>query len=738
MVSLLVVVTAFSQPHVEKMVDSLIVKMTFEDKVGQLNQLDGRMDMAKLEAMIRAGQISSLMNIVDPVEIDRLQKIAVEESPAGIPILFSRDVVHGFHTMLPIPLGQACSFDPDLVREGARMAAVEATEYGIRWGFAPMIDVSRDSRWGRIAESFGEDPLLNARMGLSQVEGYQNGDLSSPTSLAACAKHFVGYGAAEGGRDYNGAYLTERQLRDTYLVPFRQALTNGCASVMTSFQDNDGLQVSANKWLLHDVLREEWGWDGVVVSDYGSIGQLVRHGIAETRKDAARLGLNCGSDMDMSSKVFLAFAKELVEEGAVEMSVIDNAVRNVLRLKVRLGMFKDPYTRKSTGSTASQAHLDIAEKAAEESVVLLKNNGILPLKKDAGLKILVTGPLANAHYDQLGTWNMDGDTTLTVTPAMAFLGLEGCEVVYVPGLDYSRDRDRSQWKKVSKAARKADVILAFMGEEQIVSGEAHSLADINLYGEQKDFVKMLHETGKPVVVTVMAGRALTVEEEVGLSDAFIYSFHPGTMGGKALADVIFGDVNPSGKLPITFPRHVGQIPIYYNAFRHGRALKTNRSVPIDQIPRSGKQSVLGHICTYLDYGSKPLFPFGYGLSYADFSFGELSVEAKQLKRDGVLRFTVPVTNSGPVDGQEVVQVYVRDVAASLSRPVLELKDFKKVHIPHGETVEVQFEIPVNSLGFHDINCRYVVEPGKFKVTVSNCSDFEYCPTAQTFTINVVE
>lgn len=550
----------------------------------------------------------------------------------------------------------------------------------------------------------------------------------------------MGYGAAEGGRDYNGAYLTERQLRDTYLPPFRHVMQNGCASVMTSFQDNDGLQASANRWLLNDIVRGEWGWDGLIVSDYGSISQLVRHGIAVNGKDAARIGLNCGSDMDMTAKVFLKYAEELISEGAVSMETIDHAVRNVLRLKVRLGLFDNPYSRENTGSTASEKHLDIVRKAAAESAVLLKNDGILPLDGNERMTILVTGPMADAPYDQIGTWNMDGDTTLSVTPRMAFEELKSrkLDVIYVPGLEYSRDRDTSGWEAVRKAAADADVILAFLGEEQILSGEAHSLADIDLIGMQKEFVRMLAGTGKPLVASVLAGRALTIEEEVGLCDAMIYSFHPGTMGGPALADVIFGKVNPSGKLPVTFPRHVGQIPIYYNAFRHGRNLTNRNSRPLYEIPRSGKQSVLGHSCTYLDYGDKPLFPFGYGLSYTSFEIGKVTISEDTLERTDTLHITVPVTNTGATDGAEVVQVYVRDQFASLSRPVKELKEFRKVFIKSGCTSVVEFAIPVETFGFHDIDMRYVVEPGKFDILISTCSEPERCPTARTFTIDVTD
>lgn len=731
--------SAFAQSAEDAFVNARLAKMSLADKIGQLNQLEGRMDMATLEAEIRAGRVSSLMNIVDPEEVDRLQRIAVEESPCGIPIIFSRDVIHGFKTMFPIPLGQASGWDAGIIEECARIAALEATEAGIRWGFTPMIDVSRDSRWGRIAESFGEDVLLNSLFGLAVVRGFQGEDLSSPFSIAACAKHFVGYGAARGGRDYNGTDLTERELRDTYLEPFRYVMQNGCASVMTSFQDNDGLQVSANKWLLRDVIRGEWKWDGVIVSDYGSIGQLTRHGIASSRKEAARLGLNCGSDMDMQSKVFVAFLQELVADGSVKEADIDNAVRNVLRMKYRLGLFAHPYAQKETHATASPAHIDAALRAAEESAVLLKNDGVLPLNTSRKTTILLTGPMADAAYDQLGTWDMDGDTTLTVTPRKAFAARDSKQlrILYEPGLEYSRDCSKGSWKKVQRLARKADYIVVCLGEEQILSGEAHSLADIGLKGAQKEYVRFLAGTGKPLIATVMAGRATTISEELESCNAMLYQFHPGTMGGEALARIIFGECNPSGKLPITFPKTAGQIPIYYNEFRTGRSGDNKRAVSsLDQIPRSAKQSVLGHDCRYLDAGTKPLFPFGYGLSYTTFSMGEPELKTSLLGMNDTLHFSVPISNIGDRSGKEVVQVYVTDRYASVSRPVKELKDFRKVELAPGQSTNLDFSIPVQSLGYHNLQCKYEVSPGSFEVLVADCSDPEMAGCSKSFGFTV--
>lgn len=728
------------KPSEEQFIEDLLSRMSIDDKIGQLNQIDGRIDLKELEKQIRAGRVSSIMNIVDPELVDHLQKIAVEQSPAGIPIIFSRDVVHGFKTMLPIPLGQAAAWNEELVERGARMAAMEASEAGIRWGFAPMIDVSRDSRWGRIAESFGEDALLNARLGAAQVRGYQTRDLSSPTAIAACAKHFVGYGAARGGRDYNGSDLTWRELLETYLVPFKAALDAGCASLMTSFQDNDGLQVSANKRLLKGVLRDDWGWDGTVVSDYGSIGQLTKHGIAENPKHSARIGLECGTDIDMMSKVYLRFGKTLLEEGAVSIGQIDDAVRNVLRLKYRTGLFERPYTQKETALTASREHLDIALDAALESAVLLKNNGVLPLRADRPLTVLLTGPMSDAAYDQLGTWDMDGDTTLTVTPKSAFLARnsKSLKVLYEPGLRYSRDKDRSGWTRVKSKARKADVIIVCLGEEQILSGEAHSLADIGLKGAQKEYVQFLSGLGKPLVASVMSGRANTLGDEAPLCDALLCQFHPGTMGGEALARIVFGEAVPSGHLPITFPKMVGQCPIYYNEYRHGRALQNARAVAsLDDIPRGAKQSVLGHDCRYLDAGTKPLYPFGYGLSYADFEYGELSVESRTLQKTDTLRFSVNVKNTSEKwDARELVQVYVRDNAASLSRPVKELKAYRRQFVKAGTAETVSFEIPVADLGFYDIDYQYVVEEGTFTVEVGDCSDKDFGKNHIQFEIKV--
>ncbi len=714
---LLVGLSAFAQASVESRIDSVMARMSVREKIGQLNQLDGRSKVPYLESLIQNGQLGSIMNVVDYKEINRLQKMAME-NPPYIPIVFSRDVVHGFRTMLPIPLGMAASFNPSLVEEGSKVAAVEASENGIRWGFGPMIDVSRDARWGRIAESFGEDVLMNRLFGAAVVRGYQWDDLTNPSTMAACAKHFVGYSATEGGRDYNSTYLTDRQLRDIYLPPFKAAVDEGCASIMTSFNDNDGLPTSANPWLLRDVVRDEWGFDGVVVSDWGSVGEMTNHGIAVDKKDAARIGLNCGTDMEMSSKTYIRYGEELIEEGAVDMEVLDAAVRNVLRLKFRLGLFDNPYVADpSVVMTGCEEHLDAAERIVEESVVMLKNDGVLPLDKSVRT-ILLTGPLADAPHDQLGTWTMDGDTSMTVTPADYFRKAFGrkVKVVYQPGLRYSRDRDTSSFAALRAKAAEADVIVACLGEEAILSGEAHCLSDIGLKGEQTALLEMLASTGKPVVSVFMAGRPMTIAHEVELSSAVLYAWHPGTMGGKALARIIKGEVNPSGKLPVTFPLHVGQTPMYYGYKPTGRGQKA--MTPIDEIPLNAKQSVLGHSCSYLDTGIKPLFNFGFGLSYTEFALSDMKAS---VEGDSV-RVTAVLSNVGSVDGAEVVQLYVRDVKSSRTRPVKELKAFEKVWLEAGETRTVELSVPVSALGFYSERDTYVVEPGEFKLMLGTSSE----------------
>lgn len=698
-------------------VDSLLAQMTLEEKLGQMNQLSP-WNYDELAERVRKGEVGSILNYVDAETVNKIQKVAVEESRLGIPLLMARDVIHGYKTIFPIPLGQAASFDPEVVREGARVAAVEASADGIRWTFAPMIDISRDPRWGRIAESCGEDPYLTAVMGAAMVKGFQGDSLNDPTSIAACAKHFVGYGAAESGRDYNSTFLTERQLRNVYLPPFKAAAEAGCATFMTSFNDNDGVPSTANRFILKDVLRNEWKYDGMVVTDWASAQEMINHGFCANEQEVAEKSLTAGVDMEMVSETFIKNLKQSLSENRVSMADIDNAVRNVLRLKYRLGLFENPYISTSQEVKYAEAHLAAAQKAVERSVILLKNNNqTLPLQ---GVRtVAVVGPLADAPYEQMGTWVFDGEKEQTRTPLRALKEMYGNQVkiLYEPALAYSRDKDKSRFPQAVSLARQADVVLAFVGEEAILSGEAHSLADLNLQGAQSELIQALSATGKPVVTVVMAGRPLTIGKEVALSSSLLYAFHPGTMGGPALADILFGKVNPSGKTPVTFPKMVGQIPMYY-AHNHTGRPALEKEMLIDEIPVGAGQTSIGCRSFFLDAGTAPLFPFGYGLSYTTFSYADLQLKNAQLTAADTLTVSAAITNTGKYEGTEVVQLYVQDKVGSVTRPVKELKGFQRVTLQAGETKRVSFSLPVKELAFWNLNMDYVVEPGDFTVWVA--------------------
>ena len=711
--------TVGSTPEIEQRVERLLSRMTLAEKIGQMNQVSAGGDVANYADALRKGQIGSILNEVDPVKVNEFQRISLEESRLGIPLLVARDVIHGYHTVFPIPLGLAATFDPALVEEGARIAALEATAQGVRWTFSPMLDIARDPRWGRIAEGSGEDVYLDARMAEAMVHGYQGRQLDT-TSMAACIKHFVGYGAAEGGRDYNSTFLTERQLRNVYLPPFQAAVEAGAMTLMTSFNDNDGVPSTGNTFVVKDILRGEWGFDGLVVTDWNSMGEMIAHGFGVDRKDVARKALDAGVDMDMMTYGFLSHLEELVKTGAVKESAIDDAVRNILRVKVQLGLFEHPYVDVEKGAAVQYApeHLAAAQRSAEESAILLKNDGVLPLKADAVRSILVTGPMADAPHDQLGTWAFDGDKTHTVTPLKALQERFPGKVTYVPGLRYSREK-RNAFQDVVAAARRADIVLVFLGEEAILSGEAHALADLNFKGSQSELLAALMATGKPVVATVMAGRPLTVERDLPNCDAMLYSFHPGTMGGPALANLLFGDVNPSGKTPVTFLRTVGQAPLYYSHNMTGRPY--NGETLLDDIGMEAGQTSLGNTSYYLDYGAYPLFPFGYGLSYTTFGYSGIALDKAVYGKDDDITVSLTLANTGDCDGTEVVQVYVRDLVGSITRPVKELKAFDRVALKAGESKNMTFRIPVSDLAFYGLDGVKKVEPGDFQLWVAGDS-----------------
>ena len=708
--------------QIEGRVDMLISKMTLQEKIGQMNQLTGLGLAEDMQNQIKAGKVGSILNETDVKTINELQRIAVKESRLGIPLIFGRDVIHGFKTIFPIPLGQAASWNPQIAEDGARVAAIEATSVGIRWTFAPMVDITRDPRWGRIAESCGEDPYLTSVMGAAMVKGFQGNKLSDATSMASCAKHFAGYGASESGKDYNTTWIPELQLRDVYLPSFKAAANAGAASFMCSFNDINGVPSSGNELLNQQILRREWKFDGVLVSDWGSIEQMIKHGVCSDLKDAAQKALKAGVDMDMMGFAYTENLNELVKSGVVSEKQIDTSVRNILRLKFRLGLFDNPYVRVQKNSAFYTVDaLAKAKQAAIESAVLLKNtNNILPISSSIK-SVAVIGPLSDSRADQLGTWVFDGEASHSITPLMAIQASFGNQVKVIAekGLTYSRDKNQDGITKAIAAARQADVILYFAGEEAILSGEAHCRADISMPGAQTQLLAALKETGKPIVTIIMAGRPLTIEKEVELSDAVLYAFHGGTMAGPAIADLLFGKAIPSGKLPVTFPRMVGQIPIYYAHKMTGRPAKD--IVMQNDIPIGAGQTSLGNTSYHLDAGDKPLFPFGFGLSYSTFKYSGMKLSKKEITGNEKLTVECIITNTGKYDAAEVVQFYIRDLVATLARPVRELKGFQKIVLKAGEMKTVRFEISSNELGFWHQDNTYSSEPGEFQVWISKDS-----------------
>lgn len=717
------------QNELESKVNSLVSKMTLKEKIGQMNQqsywgtkVD---DIEQYREAIKEGKVGSLLNIVDTETINAAQKIAVEESRLGIPLIIGRDVIHGFKTIFPIPLGQAASFDPRVVETGARVAAIESRERGITWTFAPMIDISRDPRWGRIAESFGEDPFLTGKLGVAMIRGFQGNDLSSPTSVAACIKHFAGYGASEGGRDYNSTHIPPYQMRNVYLEPFRETVKAGAATLMTSFNDNDGIPASGNEFLLKEVLRKEWSFDGIVVSDWASMAEMITHGYAKDLKHVAEIAANAGTDMEMVSEAYIGNLEELVNEGKVSEASIDEAVKNILRTKFRLGLFDNPYIPLNIKSSAySDSHMDAARDAAVKSAVLLKNeNSVLPLHRDQ--KIAVIGPMANAPHEQLGTWVFDAEKEHTITPVNT-LETEYSDVnyIYEPGLKYSRDTDTLDFSKVISAINSSDVAVIFVGEEAILSGEAHSLSDINLVGAQSDLIKVAKSTGKPVVVVIMAGRPLTIGRDLPYADAVLFNFHPGTMGGPAIWDLLYGKANPSGKLPVTFVNEIGQIPIYYNHNNTGRPAVEDVNI-LGQDELETEQTSVGNKSMYLNSGYEPLFPFGFGLSYSTFEYSDLKLSSNTIPLGGKMKAIVRLTNTSNVEGTEVVQLYIRDLVGSIVRPVKELKGFQKITLKGGESKLVEFEITTDDLAFYGKDSVKKTEPGDFYLWIGGSSNPEH-------------
>lgn len=704
-------VFAASPADIEKRIDALLAKMTVEEKIGQMSQQSMGPVNDKLKDEIRKGRWGSFLNAGTPQDRVELQRIALKESRLGIPLIFGRDVIHGYRTVFPIPLGQAASWDPDLIRQAARVAGREAAMSGYHWTFAPMLDITRDPRWGRIAETLGEDPYLTSMLGTAMVRGFQGDKLDSPDSIAACAKHYVGYGAAEGGRDYNTTWIPEPLLRDVFLKPFAAARDAGAATYMSAFNSLNGVPATGNEFTLREVLRREWKFDGFVVSDWDSVIEMIPHGFAADRKEAAMKAIRAGVDMEMISTSYFENYKSLVDSGQITMKQIDEAVRNVLRVKFRLGLFdRGPELPQVSNSDA----LDIAKRIATESVVLLKNDRTtLPLAK--GTRVAAIGPLADSPVDQMGSWVMDAVKEEVQTPLGALRKRLGeANVAWAPGLKNSRDMSLDGLAAARQAAARSDVAILFLGEEQVLSGEAHSRAFLNLPGAQEALVNAVAAAGKPVVVVIMAGRPLTFADVTKKASAVLYAWHPGTMGGPAIADLLFGDAVPSGKLTATFPRTVGQVPIYYAHFNTGRPPSSSDL----GIPAGTPVDPKGFNSKYIDVDYTPEYPFGYGLSYTTFEYSNLHVSAPTIPEGGSITVTAEVANAGSREGDEVVQLYTRDLVGSMTRPVRELKGFRRVHLKPGEKQTVSFPLTTDELKFTNSQNQLIVEPGKFQVWIA--------------------
>jgi beta-glucosidase len=704
--------------------------MTLAEKIGQMSQVEATHGYAPgyLAERLRAGSIGSVINIVDVDAVNELQRIAAEESRLGIPLLVGRDVIHGFKTIFPIPLGQGATWNPELVKEGARFAALEAAKCGINWTFAPMIDISRDPRWGRISESFGECVLLTSSLGAAMVSGFQGDTLAGNGSIAACAKHFAGYGAVESGRDYATTNIPDTKLRNVYFRPFNAAVDAGVSTVMTSFSDLNGVPATGNRYILTDVLRGEWDFAGFVVSDWDSIRQLQIHGLTENDRESAYEAVDAGVDMEMAGDAFSGNLLSLVEQGRVSEAHIDAAVMRILTLKFELGLFENPYTDPNAlPGYASEPALEAARLAALQSCVLLKNDGrVLPLDTDANSSLAVIGPLADAPYEQLGTWIFDGDESLSVTPLQAIRELvdEGVELRYVRAMENSRSRVNDEFDAAVEAAGASDAVLMFLGEESILSGEAHSRADIDLPGDQVELVRRVRAAGKPVIGVILAGRPLTLSNVVDEVDALLYAWHPGTMGGPAIADLLFGIESPSGKLPATFPRLVGQIPIYYSQKNGGKPPNRDNVVYIDDIDTFAPQTSLGMSAFHLDTCYTPLFPFGYGLSYTHFVYENVRVSDEEIEMGGTVTISAELSNRGDVEAEEIVQLYTRDLVASITRPVKELKGFRRERLRPGETRTVSFDLRTDDLAFYGRDGKLRVEPGLFHAWIGGSSDID--------------
>ena len=722
-----------SQSEKEIFISDLMSKMTLEEKVGQMNQYNGFWDATGPLPKkgyekgryddLRNGLVGSMLNVTGVKNVYALQKIAVEETRLGIPLIFGFDVIHGYKTISPIPLGESASWDIEAIEKSARIAAEEAAAAGLNWTFAPMVDIYRDARWGRVMEGAGEDTYLGSVIATARVKGFQGNDLSDFSTIAACAKHFAAYGFPEAGRDYNTADINKYTLYNNVFPPFKAALDAGVSTFMNSFNTLNEIPATGSKFLQRDVLKGDWGFEGFVVSDWGSIGEMIPHGYAKDGVHAAELAANAGSDMDMESSLYVRKLQGLVAEGKVDISIINDAVKRILGVKYDLGLFEDPYKycdldreKNIIGSKENNlAALDMAKK----SIVLLKNeSSLLPIKKK-GQKITLIGHLANDNNSPLGNWRGAADSNTAVTVLEGLENYGNNSITYKKGVDlyygetnfHNRVKlnhtDKTGFNEAKIAAKSADIVVMVLGEEGFQSGEGRSRTELGLPGLQQELLEEVFKINKNIVLVLMNGRPLNLTWADENIPAILETWHLGTQSGNAIAEVLYGDYNPSGKLTMSFPRNVGQVPLYYNFKKTGRPGASS-----EEVTRS----------TYADVENSPLYPFGYGLSYTNFKYSELTLSSNEITRDDIITVSVKITNTGKVKGKEVVQMYIRDHYGSLARPVKELKGFELVELNAGETKEVSFEIDNSSLLYYTANDLWESEIGKFSVFIGGDSD----------------
>ncbi|UPQ76329.1 beta-glucosidase BglX [Chryseobacterium nepalense] len=712
---------AFGQKTIDQKVSELLSKMTLEEKVGQLVQYSGfeyatgpqNSNSASVLNEIKQGKVGSMLNVAGAGETRKFQALALQ-SRLKIPLLFGQDVIHGYRTTFPVNLGQAASWDLALIEKSERIAATEASAYGIHWTFAPMVDIARDPRWGRVMEGSGEDTYLGTQIGLARIHGFQGKGLGNLDAIMACAKHFAAYGAAVGGRDYNSVDMSLRQLNETYLPPFKAAAEAGVATFMNSFNDINGIPATANKYILRDLLKGSWNFKGFVVSDWGSIGEMVPHGYAKDNKEAAEKAILAGSDMDMESRAYMAELPKLVQEGKVDPKFIDDAARRILVKKFEMGLFDDPYRfsdeKRQKEQTNNQENRKFGREFGSKSIVLLKNEkNILPLSRSTKTIALI-GPFGKETSANHGFWSVafkdDNQRIVTQFDGIKNQLDKNSTLLYAKGAN-ADDQDRSMFAEAVETAKKADVVIMTLGEGHAMSGEAKSRSNIHFSGVQEELLKEVAKTGKPIVLMINAGRPLVFDWAADNIPTILYTLWLGTEAGNSIADVLFGTVNPGGKLPMTFPRTEGQIPVYYNHYNTGRPAKNNTD--------------RNYVSAYIDLDNDPKFPFGYGLSYTQFKYADMNLSSTNLKGNQTLKISVNISNNGSYDGEEVVQLYIRDLFGKVVRPVKELKGFQKVFIKKGETKTVSFNLTPEDLKFYDDELNFDWEGGEFDIMVGTNS-----------------